>query len=201
MTLPGQFSVRLTLHGDLDFFLRTADGRQSPPEITRFLGEPASAKDVIESCGVPHPEVDRIIADGVLVEFAYVLRNNCSIDVYSVGVSAMEGQSEPLQRRHIVKFVADGHLGKLTRNLRLLGFDVACDNHAEDGQLLKVMQAEERALLTRDRRLLMHSVVRDGYCPRSHQPAEQTLEVLRRFELARSVAPFTRCLKLSLIHI
>jgi uncharacterized protein with PIN domain len=60
------------------------------------------------------------------------------------------------------------------------------------------MTAEDRAILTRDRRLLMHSVVRHGFCPRSSDPEEQTAEVLQRFGSLYSpsaVAPFTRCLE------
>jgi hypothetical protein len=79
--------------------------------------------------------------------------------------------------------------------LRLLGFDVAYNPHAEDRQLLTVMKRENRALLTRDRRLLMHAVVETGYCPRSQDADEQTVEVIRRFDLLRSLAPFTRCLR------
>jgi len=52
-----------------------------------------------------------------------------------------------------------------------------------------------RALLTRDRWLLMHKVVRHGYYPRSQDPAEQIIEVMRRFDLFSSIAPFTRCLR------
>jgi uncharacterized protein with PIN domain len=100
-----------------------------------------------------------------------------------------------LQPITISRFVADGHLGTLARNLRLLGFDVAYDSQAEDRQLLTVMEGENRALLTRDRRLLMHAVVRTGYCPRSQNADEQTVEVIRRFDLLLSLAPFTRCLR------
>jgi len=60
------------------------------------------------------------------------------------------------------------------------------------------MAAEDRALLTRDRRLLMHSIVRLGYCPRSTDAEEQTREVLRRFRLTGDSghpAPYTRCLR------
>jgi uncharacterized protein with PIN domain len=60
------------------------------------------------------------------------------------------------------------------------------------------MIVEDRAILTRDRRLLMHSVVRHGFCPRSCDPEAQTAEVLRRFSLLAppgGLAPFTRCLE------
>jgi uncharacterized protein with PIN domain len=94
-------------------------------------------------------------------------------------------------------FVADGHLGKLARNLRLLGFDTAYEAEASDARLLEIMSAERRVLLTRDRRLLMHSVVEQGYCPRSTDAEAQTREVLLRFELphdAGNLGAFTRCL-------
>jgi uncharacterized protein with PIN domain len=100
-----------------------------------------------------------------------------------------------LQVRDIEKFVADGHLGKLVRDLRLLGLDVIYDPAAEDRQLLDIATTENRALLTRDRRLLMHAIARHGYYLRSQDPLEQTLEVLRRFDLESALAPFTRCLR------
>jgi uncharacterized protein with PIN domain len=100
-----------------------------------------------------------------------------------------------LQTVGIRKFVADGHLGSLTRNLRLLGFDVIYQRDADDRQLLEVMARENRALLTRDRRLLMHGIVQHGYYPRSQNADEQTIEVVRRFDLLKLIAPFTRCLR------
>jgi uncharacterized protein with PIN domain len=41
----------------------------------------------------------------------------------------------------------------------------------------------------------MHAVVRTGYCPRSQNSDEQTVEVIRRFDLLGSIAPFTRCIR------
>jgi len=150
---------------------------------------------VIESCGVPHPEVDLILVNGQPVDFYHILRTNVDIDVYPVGFLPTLFTHKRLQTSHFVEFVADGHLGRLTRNLRLFGLDVAYLNAAEDRQLLEAMQRENRALLTRDRRLLMHAVVQNGYYPRSQDATEQTIEVIRRFDLLRSIAPFTRCLR------
>ena len=95
----------------------------------------------------------------------------------------------------IEKFVADGHLGKLVRDLRLLGIDVAYDPAAEDRQLVETAGTENRALLTRDRRLLMHSAVLHGYYLRSQNPLEQTIEVLQRFSISKVLEPFSRCLR------
>jgi uncharacterized protein with PIN domain len=72
---------------------------------------------------------------------------------------------------------------------------VLYDNQATDAQLLIAATTDDRALLTRDRRLLMHAIVRHGYCPRSHDAGEQIIEVVRRFDLAKFVDPYTRCLQ------
>jgi len=186
------FSVRLNLHGDLDFFLPTRTRRKS---IERSLTEKTSIKDVIESCGVPHPEVGLILLNGKALDFAYGVTRDAEIDVYPPGIRYPHVEKQHPQIPTVLRFVADGHLGKLTRNLRLLGFDVAYDCRADDRQLLTIMEAENRALLTRDRRLLMHAVVKAGYCPRSQEPDEQTIEIIRRFDLFDLIAPFTRCLR------
>jgi uncharacterized protein len=187
------FTVRLTFHGDLKFFLKP----QTPEgAVERHLAERSSVKDVVESCGVPHPEVDLILVNGAPLDFAFVLEGDTDVEVYPVtGDRATLFPVNRLQLTHIEKFIADGHLGKLTRDLRLLGIDVRYDPAADDRQLLQLATADHRALLTRDRRLLMHAVVEHGYYLRSQQPLEQTLEVLRRFDLSSVLAPFTRCLR------
>jgi uncharacterized protein with PIN domain len=195
------FTVRLNFHDDLGFFLR------SPGAVERQLFERTSVKDLIEACGVPHTEVDLIVVDGEPVDFGHALGQNASVEIYPIDWK--RGTFFPknrLQTIEIQQFVADGHLGKLARDLRLLGLDVLYERTAEDRQLLELAKIDNpekvgahevirsRALLTRDRRLLMHAVVRHGYYVRSQNPLDQTIEVLRRFALSAALAPFTRCL-------
>ncbi|RME40127.1 MAG: hypothetical protein D6793_00070, partial [Thermoflexia bacterium] len=52
-----------------------------------------------------------------------------------------------------MRFLADGMLGRLARWLRLLGYDTAYENHADDLELARRARAEGRILLTRDRAL------------------------------------------------
>src|SRR5213078_2984238 len=185
------FTVQLTFHGDLPFFLKSKRS-----QIRRDLSERTSVKDVIEACGVPHTEVDLILIAGEPADFEKVLAQDAVVDVHGIDSDRLTLFPENrLQVRQTRMFVADGHLGKLVRDLRLLGIDVAYDRDAEDRQLLKVAVAEDRALLTRDRRHLMHAVLRHGYYLRSQDPLEQTLEVLRRFDLQSVWAPFSRCLR------
>jgi uncharacterized protein with PIN domain len=186
------FLVRLHVYGDLDFFLgsRTRRGRAE-----RHLGEKTSVKDVIESCGIPHPEVDLILINGEAVDFAYALTSDAEIELYPARIQSSKFREKRLQAHTLREFVADGHLGKLVRDLRLLGIDVAYDSAAEDRQLVEIASRDNRALLTRDRRLLMHAAVKHGYYLRSQNPLEQTIEVLRRFDLGSILSPFSRCLR------
>lgn len=198
------FELQLVFHCDLAGFFLPSQLRGKVP-IVRRLREKTSVKDVIEACGVPHPEVDLIavsypngeICSGV--DFRWQVEAPIRLDVYGFPAPTDFLPSAPrLQTRRFDRFVADGHLGKLARNLRLLGLDTFYEAEANDRRLLEIMTAEDRAILTRDRRLLMHSVVRHGFCPRSSDPEEQTAEVLRRFGSLCSpsaVAPFTRCLE------
>jgi uncharacterized protein with PIN domain len=186
------FSLRLTFHGDLSFFLRSERDRT----IERRLSERTSVKDAIESCGIPHSEVDLIVINGKPVDFTFVVEGAAEADIYPVDYKRVTlFPDNRLQAAQWQRFVADCHLGKLSRNLRLLGIDVAYNRAAEDRQLLKISTTDDRALLTRDRKLLMHAVVRHGYYVRSQDPVEQTVEVLQRFDLFALVTPFTRCLR------
>jgi uncharacterized protein len=186
------FKVRLRFHGDLSVFLGSKAG---DAVIERRLAEKTSIKDVIESCGVPHPEVDLILVDEQTVGFDHTLATDTKVEVFPVENRGTDRTDKQLQLVGMFRFVSDGHLGRLTRNLRLLGFDVAYCQNADDRQLLEVMVRENRALLTRDRRLLMHAIVQHGYWPRSQNADEQTIEVVRRFDLSELIAPFTRCLR------
>ena len=188
----GTFSVLLRFHGDLTFFL-SRSVRTQP--VRRSLREKTSIKDAIEACGVPHPEVDLILCDGAPAGFADQLTGDSSVDVYPVGSAPDLFSSQRLQQRRLTAFVADGHLGKLVRDLRLLGLDVAYASTVADADLIDISVSQTRALLTRDRRLLMHSAVQHGYSPRSQRAEEQTIEVLRRFEVRELLKPYSRCLR------
>ena len=193
LTVPSaNFALLLTFHGDLPFFL-PRNMREQP--VRRCLQEKTSIKDVIEACGVPHPEVDLIVCQGVPVDFRHQLAADAQISVYPVGGAAGLFGDRRLQQRRHTRFVADGHLGKLARDLRLLGVDVLYASTVADAALIEIAVSEGRALLTRDRRLLMHSVIEHGYSPRSQVPEEQAREVLRRFELADALKPYSRCLR------
>lgn len=82
-----------------------------------------SVKDVIESLGVPHTEVDLVLADSEPVDFSWRLRDGTRVSVYPVFESidvAPVTRLRPAALRE-VRLVVDGHLGRLGRYLRMLG--------------------------------------------------------------------------------
>jgi len=163
--------------------------------VNHRVVETQSVKDVIESYGVPHTEVDVVLVGGESVDFGYRPACGDNISVYPVFETfditpLVRLRPRPLRE---TRFVIDGHLGKLTRRLRLLGFDCAYDNDSADDDLVEISVAEQRILLTRDRFLLRRRVVTHGYLLRSDAPREQVREVMRRFQLSGSIEPFTRC--------
>jgi hypothetical protein len=164
--------------------------------VEHTFARPRSVKDAIESLGVPHTEVELILANGESVDFGYRLADGDRISIYPVFESFDVGplvrlRPEPLREP---RFVLDGHLGKLARRLRLLGFDCAYANDMDDEELVRVSLGEGRALLTRDLFLLKRAAVTHGYYVRSDDARHQVAEVVRRFQLGGQVAPFTRCM-------
>jgi len=156
-----------------------------------------SVKDMIESLGVPHTEVDLILANGESVDFSYLVQEGDRISVYPVFESiditpVLRVRPRPLRQ---TRFVLDIHLGRLANYLRMLGFDALYRNDYRDEELARVSHDEERILLTRDRNLLKRRAVEHGYCLRETRPRRQLLEVLERFDLLGSLAAFTRCLR------
>jgi hypothetical protein len=91
------------------------------------------------------------------------------------------------------RFLADAHLGRLARDLRLLGFDTAFANDLGDDELARRAAAEHRILLTRDRQLLMRREVTHGCYLRAARPEEQLAYLVHRLQLCRLIRPFSRC--------
>ena len=85
-------------------------------------------------------------------------------------------------------------LGRLARWLRVLGFDTAYDAALDDPELVARAEAEDRVLLTRDRRLLRELRPTAALEIRSDVPLEQLRQVVEVLALAPPGALFTRCL-------
>lgn len=192
--------ITLRFYEELNDFL--------PPDRRKLafahpLNNGGSVKDLIESLGVPHTEVDLILVNGASVDFGYRVQDGDRISVYPVfealDISPLVHlRPAPLR---VTRFVLDTHLGRLAAYLRLLGFDTLYRNDYDDPTLARISVDEHRILLTRDRRLLMHKQITHGYYVRARQPHAQLLEILTRFDLFGARRPFTRCLHCNgLVH-
>jgi uncharacterized protein with PIN domain len=156
-----------------------------------------SVKDLIESFGVPHTEVDMILVNSQSVNFGYLINDGDDISVYPVFESLDISNVQHLRPRPLrnPKFVADVHLGRLTRYLRMLGIDVCYKNDLNDDDIISLSLKERRAILTKDRGILKRNEVTHGYWIRSIKIEEQVEEVLERFHLHNEIKEFTRCLE------
>ncbi len=166
----------------LDFFL--PHNLRGQTITVTFRGR-QTIKHLIESLGIPHTEAGQVFINGESRNQDDVPHDGDRIEIEA------ELSIPPIEPC----FLLDGHLGRLTAHLRMLGFDCLYDARYNDEKLAKVVMREVRILLSRDRRLLMRKVVTYGYCPRSLDPKEQLLEVLDRYELAGRVKPFLRCIR------
>lgn len=170
---------------DLPFFLAH---HQQDGAVKLVFKTGQTVKHLAESSGVPHTEIGMITINGSTVGFEHQVRegDQVTINPAAAGNSPLAGEA---------RFILDNHLGRLAAYLRMLGFDTAYHNNLDDDALARIADQEDRILLTRDRRLLMRKIVRQGYCPRSLDSYQQAVEVLRRFDLARQANPFRRCLR------
>jgi len=180
-------------HAELNVFLARSKRQILIPH---YFGEKASIKDMIEAFGVPHTEVDCIQVNDDFVDFSYIVKDGDKINIYPISASvitpSVSVRPKPLS---IIRFVLDIHLGKLATSLRLLGFDTLYRNDYNDEELAEISSSQLRILLTRDKGLLMRSLVTYGYYVRNTNPQEQIVEVLQRFDLFKLASPFQRCLR------
>ena len=155
-----------------------------------------SVKDLIESLGIPHVEVDLIVVNEESVDFSCQIHGGEQIRVYPVHshpgiMPLLHNLPPPLPNP---RFVLDVHLGRLANFLRMLGFDTLYRNDYDDPTLADISAAENRILLSCDLKLLTRKQVEYGYFVRSRDPAEQIIEVSRRYQLNEHPQTLDRCI-------
>ena len=185
-------SVTLRFYEELNDFL--PENKKKQPFGVEFKGR-QTVKDIIESQGVPHIEVDLVLVHGKPVGFSYLVQHEDKISVYPVFESfnispVNELRDKPLRK---TAFILDVHLGRLKKYLRLLGFDTLYRNDYEDAEIVEISNAEHRIILTRDIGILKRNEVKLGYWIRNIYPRQQIKEVVDRFDLYDRIEPFKRC--------
>jgi hypothetical protein len=104
--------VTVRAYGPLNDFLPAHRRQVSWPHLVD--GHP-SVKDLIERFGIPHPEIDLILVNGVSVSFDYLVRGGDRISAFprhDVRGWLTQVRPRPLDE---IRFVADA-FGKLARS-------------------------------------------------------------------------------------
>lgn len=186
-------TARFQFFGFLNDFLSK---NQKEKEVAYHFKNNPAIKDAIEALGVPHPEVEVILVNEHPVSFNYFLQNEDQVNVYPPENLKNWPQALPLREAvpEPIRFILDVHLGKLTKSLRLLGFDTVYENNYDDQTIAERATAEKRVILTRDIGLLKLKVVQWGYWLRSQNSEKQLAEVWAYYKLKSRIQPFTRCL-------
>jgi hypothetical protein len=175
-------TVRFRFHGELNDFLADTRRRRT---FEHEVGVTDTLKHVIESLGVPHTEIGAVVVNDEPRPLSAKLQGGDAAEVYP--------HATPILIESL-RFVVDGHLGRLAAYLRMLGFDTWYQPPADDVELADVASSENRLLLTRDAGLLKRRAVELGYFVRSDKPMMQLKELSARFALKNLSTPFTRCM-------
>jgi uncharacterized protein with PIN domain len=90
------------------------------------------------------------------------------------------------------KFIADCHLGRVAKYLRILGYDTLFFSHIEDNDLIKLSNAQDRIILTRDRELSERKSA-NAFLLKPTEIKEQLITLFEEFGLSRDAYDFSRC--------
>jgi hypothetical protein len=177
--VPGTAVLRLG--GDLSRFVPS---RRRGPQVRVTLDGTSTLGHLVESTGVPLPEVGTLRVAGTRVTPSHRPADGSTVDVAPVD------RPQPLPTIP-PRFLLDVHLGGLARRMRVLGLDTEYDTDAHDPDLAERAATDTRILLTRDLGLLRRRAVPHAAYVRGARTAEQLADVLDRF--APPLAPYTRC--------
>jgi uncharacterized protein with PIN domain len=163
----------------------------------------ATVQDAVESLGVPAGQIDLVLVNGESAGLHRTMHDSDYLSLFPVFESfdiaiVSKVRDKPLRTP---RFVLDVHLGKLAHYLRMLGFDSVFNKDADDDSLMIQSREEGRTLLSKDRRLLQREEITRKYDVREIDSRLQLIEVLDRFDLYRSVAPFIRCMECNTLLI
>lgn len=187
-------AVRLRFYEELNDFLPPQRRKR---EFSLRCADDATVKQAVEAVGVPHTEIEIVLVNGVSVGLDQRLEAGDRISVYPMFETLavrplLRLRPQPLRDS---RFVADVHLGRLTKYLRLLGFDTLYERSLGDRQLVEISIGQRRILLTRDRELLMHRDLTHGIFVHGERARHQARYVLSRLHLDDEVRPFSRCVR------
>ena len=155
-----------------------------------------SVKDCIEAIGAPHTEVEAIKINDEFSDFFSKVNHDDKVEIYSINSKIDLTEAKQLRPEiQEYKFIVDANVAKMTKNLRMLGFDTYYDFNLPDKEIVALAEREQRIILSRDIGLLKRKNAIHGYFLRKTSIEEQAVEVIQRYKLYDKAKPFTICLK------
>lgn len=94
----------------------------------------------------------------------------------------------------VPRFIADVHVGKLARILRMLGFDTLYCNAFSNEAMVRIAQEEQRVLLSRNANIDKKHAALHTFIILHDEPAIQLEQVLQHYQLLPHIQPFSRCM-------
>jgi len=156
----------------------------------------ATVARLLAVLGIPDESVDLVLVDGASAGLDDSLDGVGRVALYPVferfalaGVTRV--RERPLRRP---RFLADEHLARLARCLRLAGFDTHLAAGLDDVALVELGEREARIVLTRDRRLLEELRPSRAVYVASQRPREQFVLLVTALQLEDLALPFTLCM-------
>lgn len=94
----------------------------------------------------------------------------------------------------MIKLLADEHLGRVAKYLRMLGFDTAYKKSSSDRSIVLMAKREGRIVLTRDLELFGR-LGSNAFYVHEKETRKQLLEVIKGLGLCGQMNPLSRCLE------
>ena len=184
--------VRFKIFGKLKKFL----GKSFQSDYIELRWEEhRTVKDWVESLGVPHTEIGKVTVNSTVSDLNERLPSKCLVEVFEIDGS-YDPRTETLPGQTTldsVRFIADVHLGKLVRYLRILGLDCLYEEPWDDHILAQKAHDQKRIMLSRDTGLLQRKCVSHGQFLHSDAPIKQAQEILKRYRIYDLCQPMSRC--------
>jgi hypothetical protein len=162
-----------------------------------IFSDATSMQDALLSMEVPLDEIDLILVNRQSKGLDYILQDGDRISVYPVfesfdlsGISRI--REKPLRDP---KFICDVHLGRLSKYMRMLGWDTLYSNQYSPDEMIAISGQEKRIILSRNYQLTRHKKVTHSYWIQSSCPVEQIKDLINKLDLSDKIIPLTRCLK------
>ncbi len=157
--------------------------RSGPVSCTRRLPAPTSLKDALEALGLPHVEIGAVSVGGEPASLDTLVFDGAAIVAHAVRPAPLDDS----------RFLCDTHLGKLARLLRIMGFDTVDVAAPSEPAVARQAITEDRVLLSRGRAVLKRREIPRGMLVLPDRVDDQAAAVVRRFDLADRIQPYSRC--------